>query len=198
VYTGTKKKVTFKKKVNNDEEEEKLEIDIPPGCGDNVVMVKRSAGHEKDDLVPGDVKIAISHVPHKHFKINENDLILEKNIKFGTSLLGTEFTVKHVSGELLTIKTKGPISNGSLEIISDKGVPHMRNENIMGNLIIKYNVDMDVKLSDGEKNLIKSVFEHDKFSVDPKAKVINSMSAEEYKQSIHDDEDGHVQECTHQ
>ena len=198
VFTGTKKNVTYKKQVNSDEEEEKLEIEVPPGCGDNVVMVKRSAGHEKDGCLPGDVKIAISHLPHKLFKMNDNDLILEKDIKFGTSLLGTSFTVKHVNGESLTIKTNGPISNGSIQIIPDKGVPHMRNENVLGNLIIKYNVDMDVKLSDKERKLIKTIFDHDKFSVDKNAKVLKSMSAEEYKQSIQQEEEGHVQECTHQ
>lgn len=186
IYKGQKRKVKFTKDVNGTKTQDEIEVEIPAGCGDNVVMVKRGGGHDKDDHIPGDVKIAISHIPHEYFKVNDNDLIIEKEIEFGTSILGVKFTIKHLDGQLITIETPGPIQNEGIYIIPNKGLPHTRNKSVIGNLIVKYQVNMNIKLNEEQKKVIRNTFKCDNFSYNPKVRKLTTMSADDYSSQHHD------------
>ena len=194
VYEGVSKKINYERKVNNELISEELNIDVPKGCSDGVTLVKRGQGNEKEDCVPGDLKIIINHKPHKLFKVHNNDLIIEKEIKFGTSIIGTQFSFKHLNGEELTVETDGPILSDDINIIPNMGMPTMRHEHHKGNLIIRYIIDRDLNLNPVKVNIIKKLLDCDTFDINKDAKKMSShLFVEEDTSS--DEEGNHPGQC---
>ena len=110
VFTGTKKKITLNRKIkkeNDDklyDESEELEIEIPKGCLSHIK--KEGLGHKIEGVDNGDLIIQIVPIEHNSFKLNPKDstcLIYEKNIDFGSSLLGFSFTLNTIDNQYITI-----------------------------------------------------------------------------------------------
>jgi len=164
VYTGIQKKVSFNKQVGDKKEQTSITIDLPAGCQNNLKIIKKDEGHEIEGHDNGDIIIIITHEKNSIFKIIENNLIMEKNIKFGTSLLGTKFMVKHINGDKINVQIDGPIQDGDIRIIPNLGVPHMEN-NQMGDLVIKFNVNNKFKITEDVEEVIRTIFPVDKFKL---------------------------------
>ena len=98
VVTGASKEINTERSNKGKKESIKMKINIPPGCGNNIKMVKHGEGHVQDDLEPGKLIIVVTYEDHPTFDVSDNHLVIRKKIKFGTSLLGTKFHVKLLDG----------------------------------------------------------------------------------------------------
>ena len=192
-YKGVAKKVKYSRNIMGDTEDIEFELEVPPGCPPNVQMVRQGEGHQDEDSIPGNVKFIIMHKKHSTFTVNKHNLVIEKEIQFGSSLLGVEFTVKHLNGKLINIKTEGIIFNDDMVISSGLGMPV---QGTYGNLIIKYKVNKNISLTPQKIKLIKSIFKHDNFPYNPEAKHINMLTPEEFhEQQQQQSEDDGNQKC---
>lgn len=180
VFKGVKKRICFKRKINGIEEDATVYLRIPKGCKDDIILVKKGVGDDSEDYIPGDLKVKIRHKPHKLFSIESNDLIIKKKIEFGTSILGTKFTVKHLDGRYITIKTPGPIFEDRLYIVPDLGLPHMYDQTYIGNILVKYKINKKFHLTSEQTEELKKIFKTDDFYVKAKCKSMWTMGESEY------------------
>tara|TARA_B100000886_G_C20414076_1_gene488463 strand:+ start:1034 stop:2065 length:1032 start_codon:yes stop_codon:yes gene_type:complete len=189
------KKETIKYEIDNCgvKENKSLDIDIPKGISGNIKMVRKGFGNIiDDDSEPGDLAIIIHVKDHPIFDVSENHLVINKNIKFGTSLLGTKFSVKLLDGRNINIDIDGPIFDGDLRVISDYGLPVM-NSNKTGDLVIKFKVEKEISFTKEQIKLITKIFPMDKFDVGDyeTIKAIDPNEIDEDEDS--DNEGGNVQ-----
>ena len=171
-YTGIKKEIIYNI-TNNDKYEEKKEIiEIPKGCCQRIKMMKEGLGNKKKGLEDGDLEIIVNIIEHELFKVNQNNLIHEKKIKFGTSLLGCKFQLKMLDGKDININIVGQIFNDEIRVIKNKGCIDLRSGQ-QGDLIIKFEVEKCGYLSKNEISQLKTIFDFDNFT-------FSSNNAEEH------------------
>jgi DnaJ-class molecular chaperone len=175
VLTGKKEEISYK--INNCgvNEDKILPFEIPKGISGNVKMVRKGFGNIIDeDSEPGDLVIIINIKEHPIFEVTDNHLVIDKNIKFGTSLLGTKFSVKLLDGKSINIDVDGPINDNDIRVIKNYGLPIM-NSNKKGDLVIKFKVDKQINFTKEQIKLITQIFPIDKFNIDdfPTIKAIH-------------------------
>jgi molecular chaperone DnaJ len=190
-YQGLEKEITYKM-MNHDKEEEKtISIEIPKGCGQSIKMIKKGVGNIKKNMEQGDLIIIIEVKEHDLFKVQQNNLILEKKIKFGTSLLGVHFSITHINGETININTNGPIYNEEVRVISGLGLPHLRNQEL-GDLIIKFEVEKCKEFNEYEKKMLRELFEFDEDTrlINENVESYEAITVEELQEQMSSDSDG--------
>jgi DnaJ-class molecular chaperone len=163
VVKGTSKEINAERNNKGKKENIKMKINVPPGCGNNVKMVKRGEGHIQDDLEPGNLVIVITYEDHPTFDVSDNHLVIRKKIKFGTSLLGTKFHVKLLDGRDVNLDFDGPIFDGDLRAIQNLGLPNMNGS--QGDLVVKFEVEKELTFNKEQIKLITQFFPMDKFNV---------------------------------
>jgi len=164
VFTGTTKEINIIKKNKGKNENVNFKIKIPPGCNDNTKMVQRGKGNIEEDLEPGNLVIVITYKEHEEFKVSDSHLVIIKKIKFGTSLLGTRFSVKLLDGRYINIDVSGPIFDGDMRAIQKYGLPGMNNHR-NGDLVVKFEVEKELSFNKEQIKLITEFFPMDKFPV---------------------------------
>lgn len=177
VMKGCSKEVIVERNINGKTDRKKLKISIPKGCNNNMKIVKRGEGNQKEGFESGNLVFVIVYLDHKLYKVKEKHLILEKTIKFGTSLLGTKFNLKLLDGKSINVKIDGPICDGEIKMLNGYGLYNMNGSN--GDLIIKLKVRMLDRLSDSQMKVVKDNFEIDKFDINDKNETVVATAYEE-------------------
>lgn len=190
VMKGCSKEVIVERKINNKTDKKKLKISIPKGCNNNMKIVRKGEGNKKEGFEPGNLVFVIVYLDHKLYKVNDHNLILEKTIKFGTSLLGAKFSLKLLDGKIINVKINGPIGNNDIKVLNGYGLNNINGNN--GDIIIKFKVNMLDNLNDSQRKVIKENFETDKFDVNDKYETVLASSFVDKK-----DDDNNVQ-CVQQ
>lgn len=137
--------------------EEKITIEIPKGINSNTTIKLKELGNagfrggENGDLY---VKFIIR--PHKIFKREGDNLILEKKITLWEALLGTKLEIKTLEGKKLFLKIPGGVQPGTIFTIKGKGIPHPYGFK-RGDLLVKINIEIPQKLSKLQKKLIEKL-----------------------------------------
>ena len=194
IYTGTEKEIKVKRSIDGNESEINMKIQVPPGCENGIKMVKKGAGNKLKDQIQGDIVIIINHAKHENFVMSENNIVMEKKISFGSSILGTKFSVKHLSGEVINISVDGPIYNDDIRVIRGRGAPNMR-AGPFGDFVVKFIVNKKYTLTESQKNKIAQVFPVDKFLIDKKGTDVTALDPKEFTNDS--DDSGNVQ-CAQQ
>lgn len=197
-YQGLEKEIKYTI-MNDDKKEEKtITIQIPKGCGQSIKMMKQGVGNIKKNMEPGDLIIIVQVKEHKLYKVQQNNLILEKKIKFGTSLLGIYFSINHINGKKLNIYTKGQIFNEEVRIIPGLGLPHIQNQEL-GDLIIKFEVEKCREFNESEKKLLYELFEFDEDNCENKEneELYEAISIEELEKQMNGNNDNNESQIPH-
>jgi len=89
----------------------------------------------------GDVVLILLQKEHPVFQRNGNDLIIEQSIPLIQSLTGCCFTITHLDGRELLVKTpRGTvIQPGEIRVIEGEGMPIQKTSDA-GNLLVKIKV----------------------------------------------------------
>lgn len=140
---------------------EKLNVSIPYGVKNNEKIVKKGMGNAKvitkGNIKYGDLVIEIIEKPHKIFKRIGNDLIIEKEIKLTTALLGGEIEVDNIFNEKIKVKIPQGIKTNEFIIEKGKGILNKHGER--GDLKIKIIIDIPKNFDDEVKKLIEKLKE---------------------------------------
>ena len=183
VVSGTSKEINTERSNKGKKESIKMKINIPPGCGNNIKMVKRGEGHIQDNLEPGNLVIVVTYEDHPTFDVSDSHLVIRKKIKFGTSLLGTKFHVKLLDGRDVNLDFDGPIFDGDLRAVQNIGLPSMNGQK--GDLVVKFEVEKELNFNKDQIKLITQFFPMDKFNVED----CEDIKAEDPETFQHDNSD---------
>ena len=94
--------------------------------------------------VAGDLYVKLHVRKHPLFKKEGSNLTTELNIKLSDALLGTEYTVATLDGDI-KVKIPAGVSFGEILRVKGKGVPV--DQRHRGDLMIKINIQLPSKLS---------------------------------------------------
>ncbi len=134
--------------------EEEISIVIPAGIRDGEMIRMTGMGEAVAKGTAGDLYIKINVTPHALFKRDGNDLVMNMNLKLSEALLGKEFSVETLDGEVKVTIPEGVSVNEILRV-RGKGVPHSKGKR--GDLLIKLNIKLPGKLSRKSRELIEEL-----------------------------------------
>jgi DnaJ family protein A protein 2 len=128
-------------------EKKTFEVQVEQGMkhGQRIVL-RGEAGCTEPGLTPGDVVLVVQQKPHDTFKriqqANPSDLLLEKTISLKEALCGCSFTVQHLDGRTLHIKTNEGqvIKPNSFMVVQSEGMPVHGRPFVKGNLYVRFEV----------------------------------------------------------
>jgi DnaJ-class molecular chaperone len=137
-------------------ETETFKVPIPAGV-DNEIFILKDKGNVIQNC-KGDIQIIIQIENNSIFRRNNMDLIYKKTLSLKEALCGFSFEIKHLNGENINVnnnKEKNVIKNGHIMNLSGLGM--FREGHGKGNLIIEFDIDFPVSLSDEQRESINKV-----------------------------------------
>lgn len=125
------------------EEEKELKVFVSKGMKNGQKLVFNGEADHLPDTVPGDVILVLQQEEHETMKRDEDDLYIQKKITLYESLCGFKFTITHLDGRVLVVKSKeGEITKpGDIRIIENEGMPNQKNPFQKGKLYVQFEVE---------------------------------------------------------
>src|SRR3989338_6552277 len=134
--------------------EEEISIVIPAGIRDGEMIRMSGMGEAISKGTAGDLYIKINVTSHSVFKRDGHDLIMNLNLKLSDALLGTEYPIQTLDGEIKVTIPEGVAINEVLRVLG-KGVPISKNKR--GDLLIKLNIKLPSKISRKSREIIEEL-----------------------------------------
>ncbi|MBN2256298.1 MAG: molecular chaperone DnaJ [Anaerolineaceae bacterium] len=103
----------------------------------------------------GNFFIEISVSPHKYFRRQGTDILLNLNINISQAVLGAEISVPTVDG-IEKMKIPAGTQPGKVFNLKNKGVPRLRN-NGRGDQLVIINMDVPTRISSEQRALFKKL-----------------------------------------
>ena len=136
--------------------EEEIALNIPAGIRDGEMVRMTGMGEAISKGTPGDLYIKINVSNHPVFKREGHDLVMNLNIKLSDALLGMEYPIETLDGNI-KVKIPEGVSINEILRVREKGVPMSKTKR--GDLLIKLHIKMPTKLSRKSKELIEKLKE---------------------------------------
>jgi molecular chaperone DnaJ len=138
-------------------ETRKLAVKIPAGIEDGAQIRLASEGEAGPrGAPPGDLYIEVNVKPHKLFKRDGNDLLLDLNINMAQAALGAEIHVPTVDNTAAPVKIAPGTQNDKVVRVKGMGVPYLRGSG-RGDMLVKINVQIPTNLSEEQKRLLREL-----------------------------------------
>lgn len=134
--------------------EEQITIRIPAGIQNGETVRLTGAGEAIQNGKAGDLYVRIHVGAHKVFKREGYSLIMPLTVKLTDAILGAEYKIETLDGEIKVKVPKG-ISSGEILRVKEKGVP--LDSKRRGDLLIKVSVNTPAKLSKKAEKLIEEL-----------------------------------------
>lgn len=136
--------------------EEEININIPAGIRDGEMIRMTGGGEAILKGTSGDLYIKINVTSHPIFKREGNDLVMNLDLKLSDALLGTEYPIQTLDGNI-SVKIPEGVSINEILRIKGKGVPVGKNKR--GDLLIKLKIKLPNKLSRKAREIIEKLKE---------------------------------------
>jgi molecular chaperone DnaJ len=134
--------------------ERKIEVKVPAGVDTGSRLRVGGEGEAGSrGGPPGDLYLVIHVRPHKVFKRDGDDIIVEMPISFAQAALGMELEVPTLEGKA-RVKVPEGTQPGTFFRLRGKGIPHLRGYG-RGDQHVKVNVAIPKKLSGKQKDLLR-------------------------------------------
>ena len=101
-------------------------------------IIFENEGNEQIDYLPGDIIINIFPKKHLNYEVNQNNIILRKNISLFEVYNGYSFDFLYLDKKTHTFNYTKPFFNNLVKIIKGKGIPDKNG--IYGDLLIEFKV----------------------------------------------------------
>ena len=140
------------------EKRTKLSIDIPAGVDDGTRVRLAGEGEAGTHSGPAGNLYVILHVrPHRYFRRQDNDVLLNMNINIVQASLGGDIMVPTLEGEE-SLRIPMGTQTGAVFRLKSKGVPRL-NRSGRGDQIVIINVAVPTKLNAKQKRLLAELGE---------------------------------------
>lgn len=134
-----------------------VRITIPAGVADGQVIKLKGYGGEGVNGGPaGDLYITFVIAEDAVFKRLGDDLYVDVPIELYTAVLGGEKVVDTLNGKV-KLKVKPETQNGTKVRLKGKGFPVYKKEGQFGDLIVTYNVQIPIRLTEKQKELFREI-----------------------------------------
>jgi molecular chaperone DnaJ len=142
--------------------EQIVDVEIPKGVGNGIVMTMQGFGNAVRDGVSGDLQIVIEEVRDYSYQREGNNLLIEKEISVIDAIIGSNIKVKTPHGEI-PIAIEPGTEHGKKIRITGKGVPDINLG--LGDLIITVSVRIPKNISLDEKYVLEKLKNSNNFTV---------------------------------
>lgn len=146
-FQGTSRKLTH--------HGEQFTVKIPPGAKTGTKIRLRDKGYS-DGARTGDLFLVIKVLPHDTFTRVGNNIEVSLPVPVTTAVLGGKVPVPTLNGSVkLTIPpgTQG----GQLFRLQGRGMPHLRQPDQFGDLMVRIHIDVPQQLTDSERELYEKL-----------------------------------------
>jgi len=128
-------------KVNK--EKKTLEVFVSKGMSHNTKIPFKGEADEAPNTVPGDVIVVLQAKEHAVFKRDGANLFMKKHITLQEALCGFQFTITHLDGRLLLVRSdeNTVYTPGSFKAIKEEGMPQLKNSFFRGSLYVEFDVE---------------------------------------------------------
>ncbi|MCA9192585.1 MAG: molecular chaperone DnaJ [Planctomycetales bacterium] len=146
-----------------------LEVAIPPGVDDGMRVRLPEEGQPSPDGGPaGDAYCFIRVRPHKIFRREGSDLILQLPLSYSQAVLGTQIEIPTLNGKKSIDIPRGTQS-GEVFQLRGLGMPDPRN-GAKGDLLVQTYVEIPKKINAKQEELLRKLAEQDEEHVTPHRK----------------------------
>ncbi len=134
--------------------EQEISVSIPAGIDDGEMIRLSGAGEAVSSGTPGDLYIKVHVKRHPIFKKEGVNLTTDLSLKLSSALLGEEYTLQTLDGEI-KVKIPEGVSHGEVLRVKGKGVPYEKGRR--GDLLIRLSIKLPNKLSKDAKKLVEEL-----------------------------------------
>ena len=134
--------------------EVEISVNIPAGMRDGEMIRMTGGGEAVSKGTAGDLYIKINVASHAIFKREGNDLVMNLDLKLSDALLGTEYPIQTLDGQI-SVKIPEGVSINEILRVKGKGVPFTKNKR--GDLLIKLKIKLPNKLSHKSRELLEQL-----------------------------------------
>jgi molecular chaperone DnaJ len=134
--------------------EEEIALNIPAGIRDGEMIRMSGLGEAIKKGTAGDLYIKINVASHPVFKREGHNLVMNLNLKLSDALLGIEYPIETLDGEI-KVKIPEGVSINEILRVREKGVPVSKGKR--GDLLIKLNIKLPNKISRKAREMIEKL-----------------------------------------
>ena len=150
------------------EKNKQMSLKIPAGVDNGRRIIIRGQGDAGENGGPaGDLVIVLHVAQHPNFQRQDNDLFCSIPVTMSQAALGCEVTITALDDKKLTIKIPEGTPNGKMLRIKGEGVP-ISGSSRKGDLYVEISVQIPIKLSSKQKELLKQYQELENPTTEPK------------------------------
>jgi len=140
-----------------DVNDKKLRITVPAGIANaQQIKLKGQGGPGANGAPAGDLYLTFIVQPDPVFKRNGNDLYMDAAMDLYTAALGGELLINTLEGQV-KMKVKPGTQPGSKARLKGKGFPVYKKDGEFGDLIVTYQVQIPVDLTEKQKQLFREL-----------------------------------------
>jgi molecular chaperone DnaJ len=134
-----------------------VSVDVPQGADEGIQLRLNGQGEPAPrGGVPGHLYVVLHVQPHRFFKRQGNDLLLEVPINMAQAALGDEFSIPTLDGKEIPLKVPTGTQSGRIIRLRGEGVPFLR-EHGRGDLQVHVKVRTPTDLSDEQRKLLRQL-----------------------------------------
>ena len=136
----------------------RLRVTVPAGIDDSAQIRLAGEGEPgSPNGAPGNLYINIDVQPHRYFRRQGNDLLLDLPINVAQAALGDEVEIPTLD-EPSRLKIPAGTQSGRVVRLAGKGVPYLRASG-RGDLQVRLHVETPTKLTDEQRELLERLGE---------------------------------------
>ncbi len=136
-----------------------LRVTVPAGADDGTQLRLSGEGEPAPrGGVAGHLYVVLHVQPHRYFKRQGNDLVLDVPINVSQAALGAEFKVPTLDGKEIPIKVAAGTQSGRIIRLRGEGVPQLRQHG-RGDMQVHLKVKIPQELTDEQKKLFRQLAE---------------------------------------
>lgn len=135
----------------------RLEVTVPAGIDDGMRIRLANEGDQGLKGGPqGNLYVDVHVKPHEYFRRDGQNILLDLELNMAQGALGAEIDIPTISGSH-TMSIPAGTQTGQVFRLRGKGVPHVRNESLRGDMLINIFVKVPTNLTDEQRHLIEEL-----------------------------------------
>ena len=134
--------------------EEEVVVNVPAGIRDGEMIRMSGMGEAVSKGTSGDLYIKINVTPHKAFRRDGSDLVMDMDVMLSEALLGAKRQIETLDGKI-EVSIPGGVKINEILRVKGKGVPVSKSRR--GDLLIRLNIKLPTKLSKKQKKLVEDL-----------------------------------------
>lgn len=135
-------------------QQEEINIVVPAGVSDGEMIRMPGRGEAAAGAAAGDLYVKLHVKPDPSFTRDGNNLETSLPIKLTDALLGGEYRIRGIEGEL-SVTVPAGIAHGEIIRVRGEGVPYGRNSR--GVLLVRIDIQFPKKLSSKARSIIEDL-----------------------------------------